>query len=148
MAQVKLYSVDQAERALPLVRRIAQDIVNGFVRRDEVVAARNKLPTALESGSEIERAAHKLDREIELQSVELQRFARELDLLGVVLKDWRTGLIDFYSHYDGRIVHLCWKLDEGDKLAWWHDLKAGFSGRQPITAENRAKFLNARSLKA
>ena len=34
---------------------------------------------------------------------------------------------------DGRLVLLCWKLGEPEVL-YWHDLDAGFGGRQPLTA--------------
>lgn len=56
----------------------------------------------------------------------------ELDALGVQLKDHERGLIDFPSLRDGRVVLLCWQLGEGDRLEWWHDVEAGFAGRQPL----------------
>jgi hypothetical protein len=55
-----------------------------------------------------------------------------LESLGVQLKDYSQGLIDFPSMRDGRVVLLCWKADEGDQLEWWHDLETGFAGRQPL----------------
>lgn len=64
--------------------------------------------------------------------VELSAGAGQLETLGIQLKDYSQGLIDFPSMRDGRVVLLCWKADEGDKLEWWHDLEAGFGGRQPI----------------
>ena len=33
----------------------------------------------------------------------------------------------------GKPVYLCWKLGEPEVL-FWHDLDAGFRGRQPLTA--------------
>ncbi|HEY6804075.1 MAG TPA: DUF2203 domain-containing protein [Pyrinomonadaceae bacterium] len=56
----------------------------------------------------------------------------ELDSLGIQLKDFERGLIDFPSMRDGRVVLLCWQLGEGDELEWWHDLDAGFAGRTPL----------------
>ena len=56
----------------------------------------------------------------------------ELEALGVQLKDFDRGLIDFPSLRDGRVVLLCWQLGEGDELEWWHDLEAGFAGRTPL----------------
>ena len=49
----------------------------------------------------------------------------KLDELGVQLKDFERGLIDFPSLRDGRVVLLCWQLGEGDELEWWHDVDAG-----------------------
>ena len=56
----------------------------------------------------------------------------ELDALGVQLKDFERGLIDFPSLRDGRVVLLCWQMGEGDELEWWHDVDAGFAGRTPL----------------
>jgi hypothetical protein len=62
------------------------------------------------------------------------KFTEALELIeqtGVIVKDFRVGLIDFPYEYDGRIVYLCWKPDE-DELTWWHEVDDGFAGRQPI----------------
>jgi hypothetical protein len=56
----------------------------------------------------------------------------ELETLGVQLKDFERGLVDFPSLRDGRVVLLCWQLGEGDELEWWHDIDAGFAGRTPL----------------
>ena len=56
----------------------------------------------------------------------------ELEALGVQLKDFDRGLVDFPSLRDGRVVLLCWQLGEGDELEWWHDMDAGFAGRTPL----------------
>ena len=56
----------------------------------------------------------------------------ELETLGVQLKDFERGLVDFPSLRDGRVVLLCWQLGEGDELEWWHDVDAGFAGRTPL----------------
>ena len=51
--------------------------------------------------------------------------------LGILVKDLDLGLCDFPHLRDGRVVYLCWKLDE-DEVSWWHDVDAGFAGRQPL----------------
>ena len=58
-------------------------------------------------------------------------YSEELQKLGVELKDPLVGLIDFYSKMDGRDVLLCWKLDEPE-VGFWHEMNAGFSGRQSL----------------
>ena len=64
--------------------------------------------------------------------IELSLGVGELESLGVQLKDYSRGLIDFPSMREGRVVLLCWKADEGNQLEWWHDVEAGFAGRQPL----------------
>lgn len=140
MSRVKLFTVDQAEKTLPLVRRIVADIVTSFKERERRLLARKELPLQPKAGTDAEARADVLEREMEHFEDEIRRYHEELQLIGVELKDFQVGLIDFFSRYEGRIVHLCWKLDEGETLAWWHDLNAGFRGRQPITPGNRARF--------
>jgi hypothetical protein len=50
---------------------------------------------------------------------------------GVQVKDINTGLLDFSAMKDGREVYLCWKYGE-DQIEYWHEVEAGFAGRQPI----------------
>src|SRR5215204_1219885 len=63
---------------------------------------------------------------------QLTTHVAELEALGVQLKDFERGLVDFPSLRDGRIVLLCWQLGEGDELEFWHDIDAGFAGRTPL----------------
>jgi hypothetical protein len=64
--------------------------------------------------------------------VDLSVKVGQLETLGIQLKDYGNGLIDFPSMREGRVVLLCWKADEGDNIEWWHDVEAGFAGRQPL----------------
>ena len=50
---------------------------------------------------------------------------------GVLIKDINIGLLDFPALKDGREVYLCWQYGEAD-IAYWHEVEAGYSGRQPI----------------
>ncbi|MBK8618120.1 MAG: DUF2203 domain-containing protein [Anaerolineales bacterium] len=54
--------------------------------------------------------------------------------LGIEVKDLIIGLIDFTALHDGREVYLCWKFNEGS-IQFWHEIEAGFSGRQLIDWE-------------
>ena len=45
------------------------------------------------------------------------------------------GLLDFPTTYQGRWVLLCWQRSE-HQVAYWHELNAGYAGRQEITAEH------------
>ena len=51
--------------------------------------------------------------------------------MGIEVKDMMIGLVDFPALRDGREVYLCWKYGE-DRIQFWHEIEAGFSGRQPI----------------
>ena len=56
---------------------------------------------------------------------------REVNQLGVLVKDLEMGLIDFPARRAGQDILLCWRLDEA-RIAWWHTLDGGFGARQPL----------------
>ncbi len=63
---------------------------------------------------------------------EIEALLREVAELGVEVKDVDVGLVDFRTRLRGREVYLCWRLGESDRIAYWHDLDAGFAGRKLI----------------
>jgi len=63
---------------------------------------------------------------------EIEALLREIAELGAEVKDPEQGLIDFRTQRRGSEVYLCWKLGEGDRISFWHDLEAGFAGRKII----------------
>jgi len=63
--------------------------------------------------------------------LELQSALRDLQEMEVVLRDLERGLIDFPALRDGREVYLC--LEDGeDRIGYWHDIEAGYGGREPL----------------
>jgi hypothetical protein len=66
--------------------------------------------------------------------LEFTEAIQEIQALGVQVKDFGKGLVDFPYEHEGRIVFLCWKPDE-DEINWWHETDTGFGGRQPLTDE-------------
>ncbi len=134
MTDIKLFTVEQANRTLPLVRRIVQDIVAEHPRWKDLVA-RYELAAAgarPEWGESEEQLA--LRREIDAVAQRINGYVDELADVGCLLKGFEDGLVDFYGLLGGRLAFLCWKLGE-PSVSHWHELDAGFAGRQPITAE-------------
>lgn len=66
---------------------------------------------------------------------------REIEGMGAVLKDARSGLLDFYGTVEGKLVWLCWKYGEHE-VAHYHALEEGFSRRKPIAESMRCRLLN------
>jgi hypothetical protein len=119
----KRFSLDEANRTLPLVKRVAGDIVKMQQRVAELEAALIEAPAKNQPAAQ---AA--LDRAIE----RFQAYVGELLKIGCQLKDPRIGLIDFISRFDGRDICLCWKLGE-DRIEYWHETTSGYAGRQPVS---------------
>ena len=126
----RFFTVASANRALVLVRRIVEDIVRNHTELMQLRDRRDEI--ARVQGAEDE--ADTLRREIETKIAALEELHTELTDIGCTLKDWATGLVDFPALHHGRPVHLCWKVGER-QVGHWHELTAGFAGRQPIGAE-------------
>jgi hypothetical protein len=56
--------------------------------------------------------------------------------MGVLLKDVDQGLCDFPYMRHGKVVYLCWRLDE-ESIGYWHEIETGFAGREPLDETDR-----------
>jgi hypothetical protein len=126
-----LFTVDHANRTLPLVRRIVEDVVREHRRWQEAIVELDLLVSGVRADLPDPRAAA-LEKEIQSIAKEIDLFQAELESLGIQLKDRRIGLIDFPSELDGRRVLLCWRLGESS-VQFWHDESSGYAGRQPLS---------------
>ena len=131
----RLFTIEQANATLPLVRAITSDLAN---LAQEVVERRHRL-SLLTTGRERKKGdpysdeLAQIESEIERDGQRLVEFVNELRELGVEPKGAVDGLVDFPAEMDGRIVFLCWKLGEPEVLHW-HEVEAGYQGRQSLVA--------------
>lgn len=125
-----VFTVEQANRTLPLVKRIVRDIVETHQRWQETLRA-FELATAESRADRPSPRAQALQREAQQLARDIQGFIGELRDLGVEFKGFDVGLVDFPSEVEGRPVFLCWKLDE-DAVMYWHEVTEGYAGRQPL----------------
>jgi hypothetical protein len=136
----RLFTIEQANAMLPLVRAICSDLAS--LSRD-VMERRHRLAllTAgreLKAGDPYSDELSQMEGELEHDALRLQEYIDELRDLGVEPKGAIEGLVDFPSEMDGRVVYLCWKLGEPEVLHW-HELDTGYAGRQPLTAGSVAE---------
>jgi hypothetical protein len=127
----KLFTVEQVNAMLPLVRAIVRDL-SALSR--EVVERRERLAhllsgRTLEASDPYRAELVQIEDELEKDARRLRDYVEELRDLGAEPKNGIEGLVDFPTIVDGRVVYLCWKLDEPEVL-FWHELDAGFQGRQ------------------
>lgn len=125
MAQ-RLFTLEEAQALIPQVREILKAVLEA---REKIVDAQPELWPVLEKavGNGGGKKAGEMLRYFEV----IQRNVQAIEKLGIEIKDINTGLIDFPSDRDGRVVYLCWRYGEGD-IAFWHELDSGFAGRQPL----------------
>jgi hypothetical protein len=126
---MKLFTLSDANALLPTVRGIVGRIREAHSR---VAAAGEEAKLAGEAGKAAGGGGMAGGASYVAALVRLAENVGQLESLGVQLKDYERGLVDFPSLREGRVVLLCWQLGEGDQIEWWHDLEAGFAGRQPL----------------
>ena len=131
----RLFTIEEANAMLPLVRAITRDMV----QLAKNIVERQQRVEYLKAGRDIERGdpysdelAQSLD-DLEKDKDRLRDYVLELRELGVEPKGAVEGLVDFPAMFDGQLVLLCWKFDEPEVL-FWHTLEGGFAGRQSLTA--------------
>lgn len=126
----RLFSVEDANKTLPLVRRIVEDVVRQHrLWREKILEL--DLVASSSRADEPRGRAEQLEAEAQLLAREIDGYSHELDDLGILLKDRRMGLVDFPSEAGGRKILLCWRLGESE-IQYWHDEDAGYAGRQPL----------------
>jgi hypothetical protein len=125
----KSFTIDQANRVLPRVKRLAREIVKTYRQWHELlvaseVAAAQRIPLAdappTESEIELQRLAERIATRI-----------AELEALGVAFRGFEDGLVDFPSHIGGRPAYLCWRIGE-PAVEHWHEAHDGLDGRMRI----------------
>ena len=120
-APQRYYSVQEANASLDELRASLARIREA--RRSLIGSARRIRTRASADG---EASGH-------LEALRVLRQELEgLAARGVVLRDAERGLIDFPARREGRLVYLCWQPDHEDRVAYWHEAGAGFSGRKPL----------------
>jgi hypothetical protein len=137
LRQRRTFTAQEANAALPLVRAIVRDLVEAS---REVVERRERLSYLIGGRSRDKQDPYReelaqIEDELEKDSRQLQEYVEELHQLGVEPKSAMEGLVDFPALFEGRLVYLCWKLGEPEVL-YWHELEAGFAGRQLLTVES------------
>jgi hypothetical protein len=124
----KIFTVEEANALLPQVR-----VIVGKIQRTHRKIARYR-DDAKKAAEGAEQGGGGMPEGIAYAVLltNLKTQITALESLGVQLKDFERGLVDFPSLRHGRVVLLCWQLGEGDELEWWHDVDAGFAGRTPL----------------
>jgi len=125
----RIFTLDHANRTLPLVSRIVADMVRQYKK---VCALEDRCHIRRPSVSNEEHSSVRRAYEVELDK--LRDLSEELSAVGCELKDWRRGLVDFHAVLNGKKVELCWRLGE-ERIEFWHEVGAGFTSRQPLDAE-------------
>jgi len=131
VTEIRIFTLEEAERTLPLLRRILTDLRQEYgtwreaLARYELLAAGSRA----DAGESMERIQARMA--VTTAADRIDGFLAEISAIGCLFKGFDEGLVDFYALRDDRLVLLCWKSGE-ERITHWHEVGAGFPGRQPI----------------
>ena len=128
---VKLFTLEEAERTLPLVRRIVADLQEEYPAWREAVGYFELVTNSLRADEGETGELQAAQAAVAARAARISEYLAELEAIGCMLKGFEAGQVDFYSLRDDRPVYLCWTLGE-ERITHWHDLDAGYAGRRPI----------------
>ena len=137
----RTFTVDEAQRLLPVLKTLLSKAIEARSKLQELEAELGKLKSRIFlSGGLLPDVrylqARKADRD---QYLQLQnKSLAEIDSIGVQVKDLDIGLLDFPCMVDGELILLCWKMGE-EQIGFWHGPEEGFRGRKPIDERIRGR---------
>ncbi|MCC7137831.1 MAG: DUF2203 domain-containing protein [Planctomycetes bacterium] len=127
----KIFTVDEANRMLPLVARIADDIVRTYGEVNTALQAYEAAKAAAGGDDASEAELRRRDAEVGEVLDRFQALIQEIEALGGTVKDYERGFIDFYGDVAGEIVYLCWTRGE-TSIGHWHRLEEGYAKRRAL----------------
>lgn len=122
----RYFTLQEANATLDLIRPLMEDVQT--IRR-KILDKQPEAWPAMEkaAGNGGNRVLSSMVQDFEKLDALIHRI-QETDVL---IKDINLGLLDFPALKDGREVYLCWQYGEGE-IAFWHEIEAGYAGRQSI----------------
>jgi hypothetical protein len=119
------YTLEEANAALGWV----QDVIASLRSAREGLSDEEAREALAEAGPQ--NGGGDPGRVVSEAFLQLREALARLQEAEVVLRDLDRGLVDFPAMRDDREVYLCWVEGE-DEISYWHDLEAGFAGREPL----------------
>jgi hypothetical protein len=121
----KHYTRAEARALLPQIRLWLKRIVQ---LREELEKREKRLASIMQAGCD--SGGETVNGWVRLLA-DIQEVFMEFHRREIQIKDLGRGLIDFPAIIGGKEVFLCWE-DGEDDVEFWHDLDAGFAGREPL----------------
>jgi hypothetical protein len=144
-ASPPVFTLEAANALLPRLRDLMQAQMDrrGEIekRLEELSRLLGEVPDAIQIEDADPAPVRELKRDLIDRVDRYQAAWREVEEMGAVVKDARSGLVDFYGQVDGKLVWLCWKYGE-EAVTHYHGLQEGFAGRKPIESTMRQRHLN------
>lgn len=138
----RLFTVDEANRALVRIRPILVELVGLRRRLDSLIRELHRIHREVHSegthpGPDLRQRLETGLTGLSALDTRMKQLASKIQAEGAVLKDLKRGIVDFPAVIERQPVYLCYLLGE-DEVSWWHGVEEGFQGRRPLpTRQNR-----------
>jgi len=120
------FTVEEANAALPVLELLVEKMLDLY---QKIAAEQPSIVPAMQKAGG--NGGNRSASQVGLWMAEMEALVQQVQALGVLIKDARIGLLDFPAWRNDREVYLCWRYGE-KSVAYWHDIDAGYSGRQPL----------------
>ncbi len=121
----KIFTLEEANKTLPLVRQISNDIRESYLNISKSLEGYEMAKNAGASIEEMLAADALISQSLD----EFESLITEIESLGASVKDYENGYVDFYGEINGEIVYLCWSGEP--EITYWHGLE-DVANRKPI----------------
>lgn len=121
------FTLFEANETLDLIRPLMEEVQS---IRQKIMSTQPEAWSAIEKS--VGNGGSRALSQIVVDFEKLDALVHRILDTGVLIKDINIGLLDFPALKDGREVYLCWQYGEGE-IAYWHEIEAGYAGRQPIS---------------
>lgn len=129
----KYFTLDEARKHVPWLAQLFADLKPLRARAQELENETTALEQRIGSNGG-NRTRDRLEQQRTLLDEVVSQINLKADAIserGILVKGIDPGLVDFPSISDGREVYLCWREGETG-IEFWHEVDAGFPGRQPL----------------
>lgn len=122
----RFFTLEEASKTLEIIRPMMEEVV-AICRK--IITSQPEIWPAIEKSAG--NGGNPTLNQMVPDFKRLEELLHRVDELGVLIKDIEIGLLDFPALRNEKEVYLCWKVGE-EKIEYWHEVEAGFAGRQPI----------------
>ncbi len=121
---LKIFTIEEANKLLPVIDQRMRGIMELNLRAKALATDIQDLFSIW--GKEVTDItnvdnAYYIEKTSAREAVikEITEKVRDINSLGVIVKDHEAGLVDFHSEHRGSDIFLCWKYGE-DRISHWH----------------------------
>ncbi len=120
------FTLEEANAVLQQLRPLVEEMLE--IRR-ELLKLQPELEPVLQKA--LGNGGSRVASQASVYFEKLREIIDRIHESGAEVKDVNSGLLDFRALREGREIYLCWRYGE-DEIRFWHDIDAGFAGRQPL----------------